>query len=797
MMLKQSFYLLKIPARNYQKSSDDHKARYALSEGKRNDTFRSSLREFQREFAEEERIQAVGERARGEEFDKTLNGFSASFEANQQRRDRSFLEADVRQEEIFQKNEAAREAVFSEGQRSREAAFKNDQEMQGRHSEWHGAARTTLLLQGRQSRKDACAAIDAALVDQFNKLLRTQEESFVSKERQRDDIFRKIVLDHEKSVMRTTSITNGTEAVGGRKTRFPEPTIYRPVTVIRTRSSSRRRSRTPSIRLQSRHSSRSRSYTPPRLQQLRPSTVNSSPLVFPQPTIVVPHQPRTPSSVTSIDPEEAPLPSVPDASQPRTPSSVTSIDPEEAPLPSVPDASQPRTTLDGKIGDSSGRPRTIKDPFAKQFVSAQQERQQAFLDEEKHRENVFQAAEAAREAAETDRTEVSGQKESDRVSRIQAMFDAQGENFREREVARREGDKRRSEAFDATQQRQSHAFDTFMSQIEKQYEAEGSLEDDLLNHMKGITESLSKRQVAMLDAAREDRSKRFFDAQRRRDEALGVSKPVSYSPPSRSPSYPPHPIGMSMPPPIIMDGMERTRSSSSRSYLPIRDRRRRSFSPAVGFGPAALFRGANVQDSLPVPKLDDTTAEELRQELTFQDLQRRRQLIFERSQAHREEAFETDMQKRRHVFSINEARRQAEFEKIQRTRKTAFEDNENRREDTFKESLRQQETEFRTAERAREADFHQNERARDQAFREAQEERAARFYEKQQDLQKRCFRAEQRRSAELEAWGSALLQTRQREQQEMQRIEEEAFEDAFKWSLGTHVLKNKGVFMDA
>ncbi|KAF8063404.1 hypothetical protein FPV67DRAFT_242162 [Lyophyllum atratum] len=161
---------------------------YALSQLQDDYTCQKTLYEFLQEFAEEEKAQDVGEQARSTEFDEMMAGFTEVFETDQQRQERLFLEADARQEETFQKREPLREAVFFEGQISRAAAFEVEQTSRAKRSEWHSAAREMLLVQGRQGRKDACTAVDAALVQQFDKLLKVQEDSFSSAESRRDGI---------------------------------------------------------------------------------------------------------------------------------------------------------------------------------------------------------------------------------------------------------------------------------------------------------------------------------------------------------------------------------------------------------------------------------------------------------------------------------------------------------------------------------------------------------------------------------------------------------------------------------
>ncbi|GLB42912.1 hypothetical protein LshimejAT787_1203610 [Lyophyllum shimeji] len=149
-------------------------------------------------FVEEETAQTVEEQGRGKEFDQMMAELNETFATNQQRRERLFREADALQQEVFQKNEPDRETVFLDGQTSRAALFEAHEASRAQRSEWHNASRETLLQQGRQRRKEACDAIEAALVKQFNKLLKSQEDSFVAEERRRDIIVQKLLEDDKR-----------------------------------------------------------------------------------------------------------------------------------------------------------------------------------------------------------------------------------------------------------------------------------------------------------------------------------------------------------------------------------------------------------------------------------------------------------------------------------------------------------------------------------------------------------------------------------------------------------------------
>ncbi|KAF8063405.1 hypothetical protein FPV67DRAFT_241925 [Lyophyllum atratum] len=242
--------------------------------------------------------------------------------------------------------------------------------------------------------------------------------------------------------------------------------------------------------------------------------------------------------------------------------------------PTAPTARISRTSESSKIMDSdaAGLSLTINDPFEKRFKSAQQGRLEAFLKEERRRESRFQAVEAAREDAEAERDKDFDQKEKTRSMKFQDMLGSHEEHYHGREVVRSNGDVRREEVFNAANERRSHMFAMMLSEIEKQAEAGDSLEESLMNHMKSTTESLSTRHLAQLEAAREDQSIRFRDAQRRRDAELGVpvatltlpTFPRSRRTPSASPPEGHHTV----PAPTIIHPESRG-SSGSRSSRPV------------------------------------------------------------------------------------------------------------------------------------------------------------------------------------------------------------------------------------
>lgn len=150
--------------------------------------FGRSMEEQRHLHIDEELQQAVGEKSRNTEFDRMLARMEETFYTNVERRDRSFQEAHTKRESIFRTHEDWRQKQFSEGEFHREVMFERDQEMRLKYSKQYVSIRRTLFEQGRQEREDICRKLESDLVEQFDSLLRFQEECFDSAERQRDEI---------------------------------------------------------------------------------------------------------------------------------------------------------------------------------------------------------------------------------------------------------------------------------------------------------------------------------------------------------------------------------------------------------------------------------------------------------------------------------------------------------------------------------------------------------------------------------------------------------------------------------
>ncbi|KAF5384320.1 hypothetical protein D9615_003316 [Tricholomella constricta] len=184
---------LRLPSRMVTASSAEMEEQYLKSEDDRQLAFTRRMYEQHQEFAAEEKAQSAREAARAARFGITLAAFDAEFERKENLWDRSYAEADARQEDTFQKDDAIRETMFMKGQDSRMTTFREDQEVRAKRSEWYAAVRKTRFLEGRQARRDVCDKLQAALKEQLRELLITQQASFAADERRRDELVQTLV----------------------------------------------------------------------------------------------------------------------------------------------------------------------------------------------------------------------------------------------------------------------------------------------------------------------------------------------------------------------------------------------------------------------------------------------------------------------------------------------------------------------------------------------------------------------------------------------------------------------------
>jgi hypothetical protein len=159
-----------------------------------------------------------------------------------------------------------------------------------------------------------------------------------------------------------------------------------------------------------------------------------------------------------------------------------------------------------------------------------------------------------------------------------------------------------------------------------------------------------------------------------------------------------------------------------------------------------LFRGPDPHMPLPVAAPRETSQPG-----------GRRQLIFESSQANRENIFEDGIQRRRHIFNVNEAKREANFERLQSIRKETAVQREYDQSSKFQSAQDSRQRMFQAVETSRVLGFHDAERKRAEAYQAAQATRDAKFHSIQEDLQDECFKSDIRRTSEFEEWASNLL----------------------------------------
>ncbi|KAG6907483.1 hypothetical protein DXG01_008773 [Tephrocybe rancida] len=732
-------------------------AQYLRSEERRTDAFQTSLRHFQQEFQEEVEIQSAGERGREKDFDHAMARFKNVFVKNLMCQDERYNECNALHEETFQESDAAREAVFAQGQQDRADAFRVEEEARAKSTDWSTAARRTLLIGSRQRIQDTCASLAAFLTDQsaLDKMLIRQEDDFLADERRRDEIARKNVSIQIPFYMTKPFVTFSIIELAETKDApyAPLTTTLQPVltqgaefSVIATMSLS---PRTRSTRSQSRNRSRSGSTSPDTsTPSLLPHVQNVSgdleTLAMPVP--IVRHEPSIDSSFYS-----------------RQPSHHVMHAPFSGPLPEPEFKTADSNSLSKSEGSSCmyrNSTRLTEDVFSKRFMVTQHERQATFLQEEQEREHRFQAAEAEREEAEHARSKGFNLKLNDWLKRFQKQLESHDEHFRGREEARSERNRQRDATFELAQEQRYQRFDMSISYVKEQAELEEKYEDLLAERLKSMTSALWTRQENQINAIWTDRRARFDMAQQRRSLAPGLSaSPVgmqylqSCSQPEGSDEnrqFDKSPRGFYM-----------YRGAAPPVGMPIR-----SISPGIGFAPTALLRGgANLHEALPVVASENTDTVqlvELRQELTFVNLQRMHQAVFEKSEARREDLFEREIRRRRQIFKSSASKRGIEFVKAQRRRSETFEEAEDYCAAAFQEAQQGRERLFQGAERTRAADFQQCETARVAQFRTAQKERGRQFHAIQSELQIRCIQEDKQRLEKLERWGEELVVSRER-----------------------------------
>lgn len=151
------------------------------------------MQEQQQEHLNEEKLQSEGEKSRNSEFDRMMHAINEAFDTKTEGQIQSFLDAQEKREVLFRVNEDSRENRFSKGEIHRGVMFQQDQDIRQKLSDWYVGICRSHFEQGRLKRENMCQKLEDDLVEQFESLLRFQEECFVSAERQRDEIVSGIV----------------------------------------------------------------------------------------------------------------------------------------------------------------------------------------------------------------------------------------------------------------------------------------------------------------------------------------------------------------------------------------------------------------------------------------------------------------------------------------------------------------------------------------------------------------------------------------------------------------------------
>ncbi|KAG6880084.1 hypothetical protein C0992_006358 [Termitomyces sp. T32_za158] len=328
-----------IPKNEYEKES-------MLSEAQAwDDTFQESLRDFQLNFQEEEVTRSAGERGRLAEFDHTMTNFHGIFLNNHLRRQELYEKTDALQEERVQKADAVREVIFTQGQQDRVRAYEIEQEMRGKRVEWYCAARKELFRDGHQKLGEKCEALNAALVEQFNRLMERQKEiGEVAKEQP----------NHQDMV----NLGDG---------QYPDGS--------------------------------SRPVIPQLVTSLPPSSKTSSSPSSPR---AKDNYPSQPTSTESIDQEDTRISQSPSPSRKSLFQASSSPNPES--LNSLTQPTSPDSN-DQQEQEGSARSDGVEEEKFKQcFMRSQERRQATFLQDESKRAHRFRASEAARDAGESKRS---------------------------------------------------------------------------------------------------------------------------------------------------------------------------------------------------------------------------------------------------------------------------------------------------------------------------------------------------------------------------------------------------------
>ncbi|KAG6906636.1 hypothetical protein DXG01_012834 [Tephrocybe rancida] len=459
-------------------------------------------------------------------------------------------------------------------------------------------------------------------------------------------------------------------------------------------------------------------------------------------------------------------------------------------------------TNDSSAGSDKGSGNSIsngynpQDIFDESFSAAQTRRRNEFLDDEQARKERHATEELVREGAEQDRTNVFTNKMAiwdSKHIREAASFEAR---FTHSEMKRNGAEYFRHSRFTIRQRLFLCHFQAFLGHFRQSFSMKDKAEIEATRAMRDTLTGLARTEKSFLRRARRERTIRFFTAHQ---QSLILTAPAHLQRPT-------HTGGSIFPQThqihiinggtfsVVLGGhyysvqsnyspeSSRGRNANAsqkggkrpRAGRPPRDSegRTRSLSPPTGFALRHLFKAVNLQDTLPVPR--EGPIHEDRSE-------RKRQCIFNQSQAQREIAFVNGTKLRQHGFSVNEAKRQLRFENMQGGRQASFNDSDNKWERQFKKTFR--ESRFSAAEELRADKFRDAQQSREVQFRLSQEDFDQQFRSMQEELQMKYHEREEGRLRYLEEWATEFIESREREERRLFEMEEIEREELFQQGL--------------
>ncbi|KAG6819502.1 hypothetical protein H0H93_011239, partial [Arthromyces matolae] len=668
-----------------------------------------------------------------------------AFDGNLQRREQLYQDADARREESFRFHESKRDAIFQEGQHGRANMYVKEEQDRAERADWYENARASVLSEGRQTRENICKDVKESLEEKFAELAKIQEANFISKESERDAIIQKLctcTTEMDRLQMN--------ESLGMRDLLAP----------LNTSSSKMDHELRPAIRS-----------SPTTVWQPKMPPIPPQPPLLPfvgvvidplSPYPVMPPSPRQPKLIRFVP---APSRSVSlgsstsgrvhrgestELSNRHQSSTLRFPSPETNPvvLSQAEKISYPDTETEKRID--------------KRFMAAQRRRSLDFADQESSRVEHFEAFEADRNVAEAKRSHEFEEMENSCQNLAQLMFDRHNTHYRIRDETRKETCQGRMKIYHVTQKRFEQGFTALLQGMQTQTDAEHRFEQDLDLQRKSGVEEICQRRRKLLKEARDGMQRRFIAAQSRWQIALKIgplSPRIEEQPQPRLPH--------------VWLGRHRVPNGSSSYSAPSQTR-----------APTVLLKRPETMDALPVPMSkviqDVAIIQEVpAKESDFLVLQKRHEILFRRSQSHREEVFELAMEARSRTFTINEQRRVSDFEVKQRSRRVAFDSQEDGHKRRFNELQEKRDLEFLNAEREQERVFHDDEVWRSHDFQQEQTSRFRRFDAKQQEWQTKLFAQEKIRLLDVRTWASELLESFESETRRAYESEEAKWEEAF------------------